>query len=239
MRVPVSRRPWITGSPGSTAPGSRAPGDAGDRATGLVRREPAELDRGADAVAGRPGALAALDARVVARADEALARRRARRRWPARAAAGSRTAARPRSARPPGPRTSAPPRPPGRLRRCAAPRRRAAAPPPGGAAPLAEHRRAARAPGVTTITSASLAHAGGLARGHQRELVGRQRPRGAGRDDDRQPAGVALLQVAQQAAVDLRVAARPPRRRAGTPSPRVPRGEQQRVVAERPAAREP
>ena len=45
---------------------ARQPRDRRGGAARLVRREAAELDRRDDGVAGGPGALAALDARVVA-----------------------------------------------------------------------------------------------------------------------------------------------------------------------------
>ena len=75
------------------------------------------------------------------------------------------------------------------------------------------------------------AHAVGVAADEQRELVGGQRPAGARRDDDGQALGVALLEVAQQAADARRrrcgrprCAAREGRRRAG------PDGEDELVV---------
>ena len=62
----------------------------------------------------------------------------------------------------------------------------------------------------------------------------------ARRDDDREPLGVALLEVAQQPAVALGVAAREPRGRAVDAGHRPAAGrQQQRVEAAGPAAREP
>jgi hypothetical protein len=57
-----------------------------------------------------------------------------------------------------------------------------------------------------------VAHSPSLAGGHERQLVGGQRPHCAGRHDDRQPLGVPPVDVAQQPAVVLRVTAGPPRR---------------------------
>ena len=57
-----------------------------------------------------------------------------------------------------------------------------------------------------------VAHRARLARGHQRKLVDGQRPDRAGRHDNRELLAVALLDVAQQAAVDLRIATGPPGR---------------------------
>ena len=95
--------------------------------------------------------------------------------------------------------------------------------------------------GVTTVTlHVGLAHLPSLAGGHQRELVGRQRPDRAGRHDDREALRVALLEVAQQAAVGIRVAAREPRRRSLDAGHRPgARSQQQRVEAERAAVGEP
>jgi len=50
-----------------------------------------------------------------------------------------------------------------------------------------------------------------IPRGHQRELVGRQRPADAGRDHESHLFAVALLEIAQEAAVYLLVAVRRPR----------------------------
>ena len=85
-----------------------------------------------------------------------------------------------------------------------------------------------------------VAHRERLTGRHQRELVRRQRPDGARRDHDRDPLHVALVEVAQQAAVELGIAAGPPRRRAldarhGTAAGR----HDQLVVVQRGPAREP
>jgi hypothetical protein len=57
-----------------------------------------------------------------------------------------------------------------------------------------------------------VAHLARLAGGHERQLVGRQRPHGAQRYHDRHPLGVALVDVAQQPAVDVWLPLWPPRR---------------------------
>ena len=80
------------------------------------------------------------------------------------------------------------------------------------AAPKSSQRRALRR--VDRDLHVVDAHAARVPGGHQRELVGRQRPRDVRRDHERDPLGVALLEVAQQAAIDLVVALRGPRQRA-------------------------
>ena len=87
-----------------------------------------------------------------------------------------------------------------------------------------------------------VAHVPRLAGGHQRELVGGQRPDRPGRHDDRDPLRVALVNVAQQAAVDLGIAARPPGRRAldaGAPHARRERRAARRTSALPPRAAAP
>ena len=81
-----------------------------------------------------------------------------------------------------------------------------------------------------------LTHRAGLGGGHERELVGGQWPHRARRDDQREPLGVALLDVAQQTAVGARRRRRPPRRRARQPADGAAAGgDEQRVEAARAA----
>ena len=72
MRSPTSSRPCRTGSPGSGTSSAPASGDRRGGKPRLVGGEPAELDRGGDAVTGGPGPRRVLHASVVAGEDEAL-----------------------------------------------------------------------------------------------------------------------------------------------------------------------
>ncbi len=84
------------------------------------------------------------------------------------------------------------------------------------------------------------ADAGRLAGGHQRQLVGGQRPDGAGRDDDGQRLRVALVDVGEQAAEHVGVAARLPGDRTGHAIDRDrAHRHQQRVEAQGLAAGQP
>ena len=75
-----------------------------------------------------------------------------------------------------------------------------------------------------------MAHAAGLAGGHQRELVGRKWPGRPSRYHDGEPLCIALLEVAQQPAVSFGVPVRPPRERARRPGDRACSGRHEECV---------
>jgi len=187
------------------------PGDRHGRAACLVGCEAAELDRRDDAVAGRPCALAAFDARFVVGHDEAFVIARqtldrgsedARHRedtlhreslaarlehqivvFLARHDAGLEPYA-----------------------------RRAQLVGDGGARRLAEQRQRRVLGRHDRHHEVVPRHRAGLAERHQRELVGRQRPDRPGRHDDRERLRIALLYIAQQQAVGVGVTTGPPGR---------------------------
>ena len=169
-------------------------------ATACSSGEATVLDGVGDAVAGGPYALEAGDRAVVADGDEALVIGGDAVEPRARASAGARRHGRPRAFG----RSAAG----ARVVRC--PRCNSAAMPASTRMPARSSARAAArpAPGpnaasgrgslVTSVISMSCLHPVGVAAEQQRQLVGRQRPHGTRRHDERHAAGVALLDVAHE-----------------------------------------
>ena len=191
--------------------GAGARGDRLGGRVGLLRGEPALLDRERDRVARRPHRVGAVDLAVTVAADEPALRR-----------SGAPRSARPDRARQRDDALRVERPRPGSTTACR--RRRAMTSAsvstmmPAASRSSRSARRAGRAEDrqrrvlgrVDRDLDVVVAHAARLPGGHQRELVGRQRPRDADRDDERDALGVALLEVAQQAAEDLGVGLRRP-----------------------------